>query len=180
MDSPLTYDNVDKNIFKPRKPTKGSTYATGLRAAHREIVKEEEKVEEKFEELLKRSDDVLFKTESMFPLDLFPTKIVISIHKVDVIYNSFLSRKIQPVYIQNISDVFVNNGLFFSSLQLIDVGFTNHTLVIGNLWNKDAIEAMKIIQGLVVSTKQEIDLTKLNVPNFVEKLKELGTPPGVY
>lgn len=176
----LVTNDTDKNIFEPKIPASGSSYPAGRQDARREIGKEEEKAEEKFEELVKQSDNVLFETESIFPLDLFPTKLVITIHKVDVIYNSFLNRKIQPVYIQNISDVLINNGLFFSSLELIDIGFTNHTLVVDNLWNKDALEAMKIIQGLVVSSKQEIDLAKVNVPNFVEKVKGLGTPGGTY
>lgn len=169
----------DKNLFQPRKVVGGGPYLQ-RKDAHEEIVKAEQKTEQKFEELIEKADNVLFKAESLFPLDLFPTKIVISIHKVDVIYNSFLNRRIQPVYIQNISDVFINSGLFLSSLHIIDVGYTNHTLVVGNLHNRDALEAMKIIQGLVVTSKQNIDLTKVNVNNFVEKIRSLGTPSGAY
>ncbi len=148
--------------------------------ATKEMTKEEQKHEEKFDDLLTKSDKILFKTKSLFPLDLFPDEIVVSVHKVDIIYNEFLTRRIQPVYIQNIWDVFVNNGIFFSTLHLIDAGFANNTIVINNLTNKDAIDAMKIIQGLVVAVKQNIDLTKIDSTDLVGKVRTLGTTKNSY
>ncbi len=148
--------------------------------ATKEMTKEEQKHEEKFDDLLERSEKILFRTKSFFPFDLFPDEIIVSVHKVDIIYNEFLTRRIQPVYIQNIWDVFVDNGIFFSTLHLIDAGFANNTVVMNNLINKDAISAMKTIQGLVVAVKQNIDLTKIDSKDLVEKVRTLGTTKNSY
>lgn len=159
----------DRNVAEDVKPE-----------VEKEVQKIERVQERRFDELMKKSTEVLFSAKSVFPFDFFPTEITVTIHKVDIVYNSFYTRTIQPVYIQNISDVFVTRGFLFSTLTIVDAGFTNHTLVVKNMKNEDALEAMKVIQGLVVSTKQRIDLTQIEMQDLAEKVRVIGAPSGSY
>lgn len=131
---------------------------------------------EKLEAISEMSETVLFRAKTYFPLDLFPDEIIINVAKIDVIVNEFLSRRIIPVYYQNISDVFVDSGIIFSRLSIVDLGFVENTVEINNLLNKDALEAMRIIQGFVVAIKQGVDLTKVDVAQYLPKLKTIGKP----
>lgn len=146
------------------------------REAHKEMKKEVQMSIGKLDDIVAQSDNVLFRAKSVFPFDLFPDELIVTVNKIDVVYNDLFNRRLQPVYFQNISDVYVDNGILFSNLTIVDTGFIRNLVEFKYLRNRDALEALRIIQGLVVSMKQRVDITKIDsTPDFVRKIKSVGS-----
>ena len=148
----------------------------GYRDAIKESKKEEEKNKEKFETLVDLSKRELLRIKTVFPFQFFPTEVSIDINKVNIIKQIFFATKrIHSVFIADITDVLAHSSIFFASLEIVDAGFTENSIIIPYLYKNDAYRARKIIQGLVIAKKQDIDLSKLeNVHSLVTKIEELG------
>ncbi len=136
-------------------------------------VKDEVKHGQKFEDLISKSEP-LIRIRSVFPFDFFPDEISVDVAKVNIIHREFLTKRVQSVYIKNISDVVVNTSILFASLGIIDFGFQGNSVSVNYLSKKDALRTRKIIQGLVVCHKEEIDLTQFDAVHFKQKIEMLG------
>lgn len=148
----------------------------GVRDGIKEQMKQKVIMKEKFESMVKTSDRELFRLSTIFPFDLFPDEVVIDVDKVSVITGVFFfSKRIHSVFIQDITDVFVDSTLIFATLEIVDSGFVENSIKIKPISRTEAMRARKIIQGLIVAKKQEIDLSKiLDLPDLVNKLEKLG------
>ena len=129
----------------------------------------------KFEDLVEKTSQPLFKIKTAIPLDPFPNEIIIDINKVNIIFRYFFrSQHIHSIYIKDISDIIVETSLFFSTLSLVDVGFTENSIDINYLKTDEALKARRIIQGLIIAHKNGIDFSKTEIPNLRDSLEELG------
>lgn len=130
---------------------------------------------EKLDNLVEKSRAPLLKIQTAIPLNPFPDKVIIDVNKVTIIYKYFFwSGQIHSVFIKDISDVLVETGWLWSTLRIIDVGFTENSIDVGYLKTDQAVRARKIIQGLIVAQKNGVDLSKCDTTNLVEKLEQLG------
>lgn len=141
------------------------------------IKSKEEKVaenKEKFESLV-RGSKVLYELRSVFPFDLFPDTVTIDSEKVNITFKDFfLSARLQSYYIKNISYVYVDTGPLFASLNIVDEGLVGQTGTVSYLKKDEALCACRIIQGLIVTHKEDIDLSKIEDKNLVPKIEKLG------
>lgn len=152
----------------------------GFFDVEREELKEGIKHEHDFGNLVEKSEQVLIKIKAFSPFDFFPNEISVDVNKVNIVNNYFLSQRIHSVLIRDISDIYVDTGILFASLNIIDWGFNNNKSITINYLKKDeASRVLKIIQGLMVSTRQNIDLSKIDVPDFKNKVEILGEPSRV-
>lgn len=130
---------------------------------------------EKLDDLIEQSQAPLYRMKTAIPLNPFPDRVIIDVNKITVIYKYFFwSEQIHSVFIKDISDVLVETGLFWSTLCLIDVGFTENSIDIKYLKTREAVKARKVIQGLIVAHKNGLELTKYTGEDLMEKLEELG------
>jgi hypothetical protein len=151
----------------------------GFRDAVRERIKELARNKQKFEELVIKSEKILFRTKTIFPFDMFPDEITINPVKVSVVSKDFFrSIRIHCIYIKNILDVFLDSGPLFATLRIVDQSFTENTVSIQHLKKSDALQARKIIQGLIVAHQQEIDVASIHDESLVKKLEILGHADG--
>jgi hypothetical protein len=163
--------------YKKKNEVDGKPSAGSVSSVSHENIKDEIRQEQVFGKLVEKSDKLLIKIKSIFPFDFFPNEISVDVNKVNIINNYFLSKKVHSVMIKDICDVYIYKGVFFSSLSIIDWGFDrNRSITINYLSKRTADEALKIIQGLMVSAKQNIDVSKIDVPDFRSKVKILGEP----
>ncbi len=130
---------------------------------------------EKIDTLVQENAEILFRASNCFPFDFFPDQIIISREKVDIIYYSFfLTRRFVTVLIDGIYDVNVNTSIFFSSLDIRSNSLVDDVDPISFLKTKDAKIARRIILGLVMAKKQNIDVSVLNTNELKEKMIEVG------
>ncbi len=141
--------------------------------AIQEITKDVEKGKRKLETLSKRAERIILQATNIFPFDLFPDQIIVDETKVSIVYKEFFwSESIQPILLDSITDVVVETSLFFGKLKIIN--FNRAEVVVEWLWKKDALEARRVIQGLVVAKKAGVDFTAYEVGELKEKVSQLG------
>ncbi len=135
----------------------------------------EEATEQKLDKMVEQSRSNLLYIKTAIPFNPFPHKVIVDIHKVTIIYKYFFfSEQVHSVYIKDISDVLIETSWIFSTLKIVDVGFTDNSIDINYLTRGDAVMARKIIQGLIVAHKNGLDLSKYESPDLSKKLEELG------
>lgn len=166
--------------YKKKQEIDGHPEKAGVIEAVKEDFKEGVKHEQNFGNLVEKSDRVLIKIRAIFPFDFFPNEVSVDVNKVNIVTNYCLTQKIHSVMIKDICDVYIYKGIFFASLSIIDWGFDRNRSITINYLNKNkADQALKIIQGLMVSAKQNIDVARIDVPDFKSKVEILGEPKGM-
>lgn len=118
----------------------------------------------KVETLLEESQKVLFRASSVFPFDFFPDVITIDECKVNIVAREFFfSEDIHSIPIEMIKDIEIESGPLFATLKIVPDGYPGHTPEVHHLRKQDAIKARRIIQGLMVASKHDVDLGNINV-----------------
>jgi len=126
--------------------------------------------------LVRKSNRILVSvTSRAFPFDLFPNTINIEEGRITIINRHFLSSEIHSVDIKDISNIFINNTIFFSQLVIISKTFEENEIKIKNLGNKEAVFARRIIEGLRIFENKQIDTSAYTKEELVAKLAQLST-----
>lgn len=126
-------------------------------------------------ESVEASQRILYKAKNIFPFDFFPDEIIIDEHKVDIITGHFFySKEIFSIPIQNISGVNSSFNLFFGQLRIEAWGLTRVPPPIKYLPKQHAIEARRIISGLVMAHNENIELNGIPLPETKQKLELIG------
>lgn len=126
-------------------------------------------------DMISRSNRILLKITSVFPLDLFPTTIVLEETRLTIIHRQLFSSQVHSVDVRNISNVFINTGILFAQLIIVSNTFTENQIAINRLWKNEAILMRRIIEGLRLFVSRDINTTQYEVEDLVKKLKELST-----
>lgn len=132
---------------------------------------------QKFDNLVNRSQQTLYEIKSVFPFDFFPNTLTIDIDKITVKFKQFFSSvEIRSINISNISQVYVDSGPLFATMYVADQVIVDESsrMRIPYLKKDEAMKARRIIQGLIIAKKSEIDLNNINDEDMLEKVEELG------
>ena len=132
--------------------------------------------------LVRKSKCTLLTITSVFPFDISPDVLTIDENKVNVIHrNSWFSQNVHSALIEDISEVTVDKNLFFATLKISDSNNVRFPmeLVIRKLRVKDALEARRLIEGLIVARRQKIDLSKFDPKEVTSVLEKIGVMRGV-
>lgn len=143
--------------------------------AERQKVMQSNLQSSKLNALSKSSTNVLYKLTSVFPFTFFPTDVIINPDKVTVVFRNFLfSKQIHSIFIKDILVVEVATSPFFASLRLVDKGMRDNELKVSFLPQTKALKAQRVIQGLIVASKQGIELSSIEVSDVLHKVENIG------
>lgn len=132
------------------------------------------KQQEEISSLKTKIHTVLFKASSVFPFDFFPNTIIIDPIKVTIISRAFFqSEEVTSLHINDIENVIVQTAPIFGKLSIISRFMTQRPVKIAFLWKRQAVRAHDILQGLLTSAKQNIDITTNN-PDTAEAIGEIN------
>ena len=127
-------------------------------------------------DMVQNSNEILMSITSVgFPFDFFPTTINVEATRVTIITRQLFSSQVHSVDIKDISSVFIETGILFAAITLISKIFSQKELVIDRLWKKEAILLRRVIEGLRMFEKKEINITKFSKEELLSKLEELST-----
>lgn len=140
-----------------------------------ETLKRQVASNQKINDLVHSLSVELFALTTVFPFKLFPTQIIIRPTKVDIIHASFFwSEDVHTTLISDISDVSVHTSIFFASLVITDQGYHDKVIQIRFLPRNSAVKARRIIQGLVIAFRENIDPEKIDPIELADKAEKLG------
>jgi hypothetical protein len=145
-----------------------------VRRFSNQIVKTEE--EQKLDELVEKSNRVIFHTTTVWPFDFFPNDLTISENQVDIsIKEFFFSGHIESVRVIDIAQVSVETSFLFATLTIEILKPQSNPMIIPYLTRADAIFARRIIYGLLSVAKEKIDTSSMDMPTLVAKLEQIGS-----
>lgn len=184
-------ENRDKTTLKPRrvksnsKPSLSQVFpytqeaqtseVSGLKESVKKQVSKVEVDRQKLENLVINSNRLLIGTSAVFPLDFFPDTINVEATRVNIIRRSLFFSEVHSVDIKDITNVFLSQSIFFASLAIVSKTFVENQIKISRLWKNDAVEVRRIIEGLRMITKADIDMNNYSVEELTRKLKELSS-----
>lgn len=161
--------------FSPNTFTKQALEEKGVEEAIKSHAVKTEKNRQAVEDMVNNSNRILLKVYTVFPLDWFPSCIVVEETRLTIIHRQLFTSQTHSVDIKNISNIFVDSGIFFAQLTVVSATFVENQIVINKLWKKGAILLRRIIEGLRMFVDKDIDTTDYTVKELVNKLKELST-----
>lgn len=126
--------------------------------------------------LVEEQQKSLYSISTVFPFRLFPTTVSADKKKIDIIEELFFrSKQIQSILIQDIITVSVETSLFFGKLTIHDKLPMHDPIEINYLPRADALKMRRVIEGLLVGDRSQVDTTQTSHDNLVSKLEVIGS-----
>ena len=125
-------------------------------------------------DMVHNSNTILMSITSVFPFDFYPTTINVEATRVTIIDRQLFASQVHSIDIKDISSVFIETGILFAAITLISTTYSQKKLVVTKLWKKEAILLRRIIEGLRMFEKNNINTTNFSRVELLSKLKELS------
>jgi hypothetical protein len=177
---PPTKKNASVRVQKSHGERASPSERTNEHSSHEKKEAEKVKDEQKknnieLDALVTSSQIPLYTLSAVFPFDFFPDQISIEASQVNFMIKSFyFTYQIQSIPVKNIADVYLQTSPFFASLKIIDSSYIENSVQVDHLRKSEASIARRIIQGLVIASKQGLDINGLPPKQLVQKLEQLG------
>jgi hypothetical protein len=143
---------------------------------NKETIKEEEKAQQKFSDLTQAGTKEIFRVSSAFPYNFFPEIVTVDRTKINYVNKNFIStQQVRVIAIADIAEISVATSPWLASVTIVDKSLTGQPLTIHHLSRSDAITLRRIVQGLIITSKQGIDLSQITGQDLIDKLEEIGS-----
>lgn len=131
---------------------------------------------EDIEKVINRSNEVLAKARTIFPLTIFPDTIILDRTKLTVIRRTFFfSEDVMSIRIEDILNITATVGPFFGSVTIATrVLSSDDHFTIKNFLREDAMHLKHMIQGYVIARHNNIACDHLTHDELIHTLQELG------
>lgn len=127
------------------------------------------------EKFVEEESRILYSAKSVFPFSLFPDRIIIHPNKVEVIIGEFFkSNYTKTFFIEDIGGVEIVTTPFMAALKISGNKMGLEPIIIKNFKRKDAITIKEIIDGMMISQKQEHKLSKMKSKEAIPNLQKAG------
>ncbi|HWY79764.1 MAG TPA: hypothetical protein VNW29_05410 [Candidatus Sulfotelmatobacter sp.] len=123
-------------------------------------------------DLVKKSNRSIIRISSQFPWELFPSTIEVEESRVTFHFNQFLSSQSHSVDMKDISNVFIESSIFFSTLQVVSRTFVQNEIKVGYLNKERAKKVQRIIEGLRTFEENNINTSNYEIAELISKIEE--------
>jgi|JI10StandDraft_1071094.scaffolds.fasta_scaffold06688_7 hypothetical protein len=125
--------------------------------------------------LVERSNEVLARATTVFPLDIFPSSVTLDRTKLTITRRGLFSSDVMSIRIEDILSVSAAIGPLFGSLTIATrVLSSDDHFVIRRFTREDAVHLKHVIQGFVIARHNTILCDHLEREELIETLMELG------
>jgi len=163
--APTNIDEVDK-----------SPETKGLEQHAKDVTIKIENDKNKLDELIRKSNRCIISISSVFPWNFFPNTIDVEESRITIIFRQLFTSQSHSLDIKDISNVRIESGFFFATLQIVSKTFTQNDIKVEYLKKKDAYRAKDIIEGLRTFVYNDINSSNYEIKELINKLKELSIP----
>lgn len=134
-----------------------------------------QKASSELNQLAKESARVLLDIVAVFPFNFFPDEVIIDEAKVSIhTHYFFYTKQVRSIEYKDIFNVIVQQGIFFAKLELVDRFYAKESIDIEFLKKNDAIKARRIIQGMIIASKEGIDTHAIPIDELMKTLDRIG------
>jgi len=122
----------------------------------------------------------LYRLRSSVLVDLFPDELIIQEKTISVIRKEIFISSTQTITIKDIGRVVYTDGIIFGTLEILGKN-TAHDLRIKGLNKAKAVNAKKIIEGLILEDQAVIEMPDwIQAEQHRELLLKSGTDPYIH
>jgi hypothetical protein len=126
--------------------------------------------------LVANNAQTLYKISGLFPFTLFPSTMVIDKTKIHLHQRYFpFGTSVRTIAIKDISSVIVQTAFFLASVRVVNKFFLDEPLVITHVPHYKARKASKILDGLIVASREGVDILDPSMENVSQKLEVVGS-----
>lgn len=127
------------------------------------------------DDVAKESKEQLAMFKAVFPFDFFPDKVVIDSQSITIVHNFFFGVKQKVMsHFDDLAHSELNVGPLFGSIKIFSKYFVDGEEQINWLTRRDASDLHAIIQGILISRKENVDLKSVPKEELIYKLHEIG------
>lgn len=174
----LTRTVYSQNQEDP-EPVTVKAYPTGEEMWHQEATHNVNKSKETYEAIMNSHEGYLCRVETVFPFTFFPDIVYVDRDSVTIEYGMFFfSKKYHTFYLDQIHNVRLTKGVLFSSLFFEIDGYESDPPLVTYLWNNDAAKIKETVDGLLLTTKSQIDPHHLSDEELRNLMKKF-TPNSI-
>lgn len=172
------YKQEKKNVQKKNKKKlsfKGTNNILKQEGKDKQIknhATKKEKDRQKLVDLVKKSNRCIITISSLFPWDLFPNTITVEESRITFTFRQFLSSQSHSVEIKDISNVFIESSLFFSTLRVVSRTYVKNDITIRHLNRKKAQKVQQTIEGLRTFIENNINTSNYEIDELLAKIEE--------
>lgn len=128
----------------------------------------------KIRKITSNQTDILFKTATLFPFDIFPDIVRISSTKIEIkSYSFFFTYQTISIPLQDIGFIQLDMALFLATLTIINIR-SEKPVIIRYLWHKDAKKMQRIINGLLVAQEAGVDVSVIEPKKLIDQIESIG------
>jgi hypothetical protein len=190
-------DEKKEKFFAKQRTSPSNVYSGEIKTALQDQVKEEseEKGQEeavknhfrkietdqhRLDDMMAKSNRIIISISSVFPWEFFPDTINVEETRVTVIQRQLFASQVHSVDIKNISNVFIDNDIFFTALTIVSKTFEENNIRIMKLRKKEADLTRRLIEGLRMFIEKDIDTSKYTTQELISKLEDLSRTKTVF
>ena len=170
----LEQHSTDDTLNDPKSNIDTSPEARGLEQHAKNIAVKLESDRNKLDDLIRKSNRSIISISSVSPWSFSPNTIDVEESRVTFIFRQLFASQSHSVDIKDISNVFIESGFFFATLQIVSRTFIQNDIKIEYLWKKEAYRAKDIIEGLRTFIQNDINSSNYEIDDLVNKLNELN------
>ena len=171
-----TDDSLSNPLSTNTDSTEKSPETKGMEQHAKDLTIKTEHDKNKLDELIRKSNRSIISISSVFPWNFFPNTIDVEESRVTFIFRQLFASQSHSVDIKDISNVFIESGFFFATLQIVSRTYVQNDIKIEYLKKKDAYRTKDIIEGLRTFVQNDINSSNYEIGDLVNKLNELNFP----
>ena len=125
---------------------------------------------------VRRSHEVLASARTVFPMKLFPDRVILDRTKITIVRRDFFwSSNVVSIRVEDVLNVVCGTGPLFGSISISSrvMNSIDH-FEINFLWRSDATQLKNLIQGYVIAKHNKINTNELSRKELMETISELG------
>ncbi|MBI5127150.1 hypothetical protein HZA76_01705 [Candidatus Roizmanbacteria bacterium] len=124
---------------------------------------------------------VLYSARSVFPFQIFPDHYIVQEKGLYIVRKTFfMTAWTEMIPIKDVASVRIYVGPFFASLTILRKILPTTSIELRNLWKKDAIKMKEVLDGLIMTEAELIDIPEhISTKTKKEILTEIGTEKEV-
>lgn len=172
----LEQNSANDTPIDPTSNTGKSPKIRGLEQHAKDMTVKIENDRNKLDELIRKSNRSIISISSVFPWNFFPNTIDVEESRVTFIFRQLFASQSHSVDIKDISNVFIESGFFFATLQIVSRTYIQNDIKIEYLRKRDAYKTKDIIEGLRTFMQHDINSSNYEIDDLTTKLKELNIP----
>jgi len=127
--------------------TEKSPETKGIEQHARNVIVKAENDKQKIDELIRKSNRSIISISSVFPWNFFANTIDVEESRVTFIFRQLFASQSHSVDIKDISNVFIESGILFSTLQVVSRTFIQNDIKIEYLKKRKLGQKSKMQEG---------------------------------